>query len=357
MSPAGDAAAPAEGEEFREVSQRQKFDVDALRRYCIGRAADLAAPFDILQIVGGSSNPTFLLTAASGKRYVLRKKPPGPLLSSAHQVEREHRVMDALQAAEIPVPRMVLFCDDPQIIGTPFYIMEFVEGRIFRDAALPDLSAPERAGIYDSFNDALARLHMVDHEAVGLGDFGRKGNYFERQFSRWERQYRAAQMEENPEMEELISALPAMLPAETLPRIVHGDYRLENAIFHPTEPRLVAILDWELATIGDPLADLGHNCVLYHSRSTGFGTLAGLDLASAGIPSESDYVDAYCRRTGRAGIDNLPFYIGFAMFRLASIAQGSAKRRRDGVNDREKAPGAECVDWARLALSALRSEN
>ncbi len=231
--------------------------------------------------------------------------------------------------------------------------MEYVEGRIFRDAQLPGCTPQQRWAIYDSLNETLALLHQVDYKAVGLEDFGKPGNYFERQFSRWERQYRGAQTDDIPEMEELITRLPGMLPRDKVATIVHGDFRTENTMFHATEPRVAAVLDWELCTIGHPLADLAHLCVQYHTTSTAFGTLAGIDHAALGIPTQAQFVDAYCHRTGRDGISNFGFYVGFAMFRLASIAQGSEKRRRDGVNPRPKPPGAGCVDWARHALAAL----
>lgn len=337
-----------------EVVQAHRFDIAALERYCAEAVPALRGRLAVSQIVGGSSNPTFVLQAQDGRRYVLRKKPPGKLLPSAHQVEREYRVMQALQGSGVPVPGMLALCEDAGVIGTPFYIMEYCEGRVFRDAQLPGCTPAERRAIYDSLNETLARLHQVDPRAVGLEDFGRQGNYFERQYSRWERQYRGAQTREIPEMEELVAMLPALLPADDSVAITHGDYRTENTMFHPHEPRALAVLDWELSTIGHPLADLGHICVQYHTRSPAFGTLAGIDHAALGIPTEQEFIAAYCRRTGRERIANFGFYVGFAMFRLASIAQGSEKRRLDGVNPRPKPPGADCVDWARHALAALR---
>lgn len=336
-----------------EIAERHRFDVGALEHFCTGAIPGLRGPLRVSQIVGGSSNPTFIFSALDGKRYVMRMKPTGTLLPSAHQVEREFRVMQALQGSGVPVPRMFGLCEDASLIGTPFCVMEYVEGRIFRDAQLPGCTPAERSAIYDSLNETLANLHQVDYKAVGLEDFGKPGNYFERQFSRWERQYRGAQTDQIPEMEELISLLPKLLPRDDTAAIVHGDYRTENTMFHLTEPRAAAVLDWELCTIGHPLADLAHLCVQYHSRSTAFGTLAGVDHAAMGIPTEQQFVEAYCRRTGRDGIANFGFYVGFAMFRLASIAQGGEKRRRDGVNPRPKPPGADCMDWARHALAAL----
>lgn len=336
------------------IPEAHRFDIGALERYCAGVIPGLRGPLEVAQIVGGSSNPTFIFGAQDGRRYVLRKKPPGTLLPSAHQVEREFRVMQALQGSGVPVPRMLGLCEDASLIGTPFYVMEYVAGRIFRDAQLPGCTPADRWAIYDALNETLARLHQVDFRAVGLEDFGKPGNYFQRQFSRWERQYRGAQTDAIPEMETLITRLAGLLPQDdTAAAIVHGDFRTENTMFHATEPRVAAVLDWELCTIGHPLADLAHLCVQYHSRSTAFGTLAGIDHAALGIPTQAQFVEAYCRRTGRSGIPDFGFYLGFAMFRLAAIAQGSEKRRRDGVNPRPKPPGADCVDWARHALAAL----
>ena len=311
----------------------------------------------VRQFQGGASNPTFLLTTqgASGPlRYVLRKKPPGVLLASAHQVDREYRIMKALGGTGVPVPVMRVLCDDADIIGTSFYVMDYLEGRVFREATLPDQTPAERAAIYDELNATLAKLHQVDYEAVGLGDYGRPSGYFERQVSRWTQQYRGAETEPCPAMEELISILPARLPKDPSVSIAHGDYRLENVMFHPTEPRLIAVLDWELSTIGHPLADVGYNCFMWHNDSPGWGSLLGVDFAATGIPTEADYVSAYCRRTGRAGIDDLNFYIAFGAFRLASISQGVYRRVLSGsvASEREAING--CPHLAEMALELLR---
>jgi aminoglycoside phosphotransferase (APT) family kinase protein len=294
------------------------------------------------------------LTTDAG-RYVMRKKPPGQLLASAHQVEREYRVMKALGGAGFPVPRMRALCEDPEVIGTAFYVMDFLEGRIFRDARLPGLEPAERAALYDELNATLARLHAIDIEAVGLADFGRPGNYFERQIGRWIKQYRGAETEPIAEMEALIKALPARIPADASVSIAHGDYRPENVMFHPTEPRIVAVLDWELSTIGHPLADLAFNCILYHSHSITFGSLIGVDFETSGIPSEEAYVAAYCRRTGRAGIEDWDFYLAFSMFRLASISQGVFKRNLDGIGtgDAAQASNAGTRQLAETAWTVL----
>ena len=342
-----------------EIAPAHRFNAETLRRYLAGAtpgADGFGGALQVRQFQGGASNPTFLLTTQGSdgeRRYVLRKKPPGPLLASAHQVEREFRIMSALAASDVPVPAMRLLCEDPEVIGTPFYVMDFLAGRIFRDARLPGLSPPERAAIYDQLNDTLAKLHAVDFEAIGLGDFGRAGGYFERQIARWTRQYRGAQTEEIPAMEALIGGLPARIPVEASVSIAHGDYRLENTMFALEEPRLIAVLDWELSTIGHPLADLGYNAFLWRSHGEGWGTLDGVDFASSGIPDEAAYVEAYCRRTGRGSIEDWPFYLAFSIFRLASISQGVYRRVLDGTvaSTREAANGTAAL--AETALGIL----
>ncbi len=313
-----------------EVRAAHRLDEAALDRWLAANVEGFAGPLNISQFKGGASNPTYLLTAGEA-RYVLRKKPPGLLLASAHQVDREHRVMKALGEVGFPVPRMRALCEDDAVIGTSFYVMDFLEGRIFRDARLPGLEPAERAAIYDELNAVLARLHAIDPAAVGLADYGRPGNYFERQIARFIKQYRGAETEVSPAMEALIAQLPGRVPAEGPVTIAHGDYRLENVMFHPTEPRIIAVLDWELSTLGHPLADLAYTCILWHSRSESWGTLDGIDLAAAGIPTEAQHVAAYCRRTGREGIEDFPFYLAFSLFRLASISQGVFKRNLDGI--------------------------
>jgi aminoglycoside phosphotransferase (APT) family kinase protein len=311
------------------VRAAHRFDEAALERYLYAHLPGFQAPLRVEQFGGGQSNPTFLLTAGA-HRFVLRKKPPGVLLKSAHQVEREFRIMRALGATDVPVPRMHVLCEDESVIGTPFYVMDFLEGRIFRDPQLPDLSPAERSAIYDNMNEVLARLHKVDHVKVGLGDFGKAGNYFDRQIARWITQYRAAQTDEIAEMERLIEWMPKNVPADDSISIAHGDYRLENTIFHPSEPRMIAVLDWELSTIGHPLADLAYNCMGYHVMNPRQGGIVGIDNVATGIPTEAEYVERYCRRVGRAKIDHWSFYLSFAVFRLASISQGVYKRGLDG---------------------------
>ena len=331
------------------VLERHRFDEGALEGWCARNVEGFAGPLTVSQFQGGQSNPTFLLETPA-RRYVLRKKPPGELLASAHQVDREYRVMKALAGTPVPVPHMYALCEDDGVIGTAFYVMEHLRGRVFRDPTLPDMSPDERAVIYDEMNRVLAELHKVDFEAVGLGDFGRPGNYFERQIARWIKQYRAAETESIPAMERLIAWLPDHIPDEPSVSIAHGDYRLENTMFHPTEPRMIAVLDWELSTIGHPLADLGYNAMLYHIESPSMGTLTHVDFEASGIPREADYVAAYCRRTGRNGIDDWPFYVGFSIFRLAAIAQGVYKRGLDGIASSERA--MEYGNTARLLADA-----
>jgi aminoglycoside phosphotransferase (APT) family kinase protein len=312
------------------------FDEAALAGYLQREAGIPASGLVVQQFGGGQSNPTFLLTSGSN-RFVLRKKPPGKLLKSAHQVDREYRIMKALAATDVPVPRMIALCEDESVIGTAFYVMAYLEGRIFRDPQIPGSSREERAAVYDSMNDVLARLHKVDFAGIGLGDFGRPGNYFERQISRFIQQYRAAQTEQIPEMEELIAWLPGNIPLEDSVSIAHGDYRLENTIFHPTEPRMIAVLDWELSTIGHPLADLAYNCLGYHYINPRQGGLVGIDHGATGIPTEDEHVRRYCERTGRGPIEKWPFYVSFSLFRLASISQGVYKRGLDGNASSETA--------------------
>jgi aminoglycoside phosphotransferase (APT) family kinase protein len=326
MSDLGALASDANAGAVRDV---HRFDETRLRDY-LKSHLDIGADFSVRQFSGGQSNPTFLIETA-GRKYVLRKKPPGKLLPSAHQIDREYRIMKALAATDVPVPVMRVLCEDDSIIGTSFYVMDFLEGRIFRDPTLPGLAPTERAAIYDSMNAVMAKLHGVDIAASGLSDFGRPGNYFDRQIKRWITQYRGAETQHIAAMETLIRWMPEHIPADDSVTIAHGDYRLENTVFHPTEPRMIAVLDWELSTIGHPLADLGYNCMGYRLNNPRQGGLVNVDHAATGIPDEESYVRAYCARTGRAfPIPDWDFYIAFAIFRLAAISQGVYKRGLDG---------------------------
>lgn len=341
----------------REVVDKHRFDEAALERELTASIPGFGTGMRVKQFQGGASNPTFLLTTdtpGGEHRYVLRKKPPGALLASAHQVDREYRVMAALKDTGVPVPVMRHLCTDERVIGTAFYVMDFLSGRIFRDARLPGLPREEQAEVYDQLNLTLAKLHAVDVDTVGLGGYGRKGGYFERQVSRWTKQYRGAETEHLPAMEALIAELPARIPTHDETTIAHGDYRLENVMFAADEPRLIAVLDWELSTLGHPLADLGYNAFLWRSHGESWGTLDGVDFAQSGIPSEAEYVAAYCRRTGRGEIADWPFYVAFGVFRLASISQGVFKRTLDGVlaQDRPAVNGAGAL--AEQALGILR---
>lgn len=336
----------------RDVLPAHRFDETRLAAWMAANVEGYRGPLRVQQFQGGASNPTFLLTDANGHRYVLRKKPPGQLLASAHQVDREFRAMRALDGL-VPVPKMRALCEDPEVIGATFYVMDYLQGRIFRDATLPGLTPKDRAEIYDDLNATLAKLHQVDFEAVGLGDYGRPGNYFERQVARWTRQYEGAKTEEIPAMDALIEKLPARIPADQSVSIAHGDYRLENVMYHPTENRIIAVLDWELSTIGHPLADIAYNAFIWRSHSPGWGSLDGVDFATSGIPTEAAYVARYCERTGRGEIPDWPFLMAFSIFRLASISQGVYGRILAGNSAREGEAINGCPALAEQALAIL----
>jgi len=320
------------------VQERHRFDVAALETYLRGRIEGYSGPLAIEQFKGGQSNPTYRLSAG-GRRYVMRSK-PGPaakLLPSAHAVDREFRVITALGRAGIPVPRTYCLCEDEGVIGRSFFVMECVEGRVFWEQSLPGMTAGDRTAIYDDMNRVIAALHKVDFAAIGLADYGRPGNYFARQIGRWSKQYQASETEKIVAMDQLIAWLPANIPPGDETAIVHGDYRLDNLIFHPNEPRILAILDWELSTLGHPLADFSYHCMSWHIPPGHFRGIAGLDLASLGIPSEKTYMAAYCRRTGREEIGHWDFYLAYNLFRLAAILQGIMKRALEGIASSERA--------------------
>ncbi|MDO8770908.1 MAG: phosphotransferase [Burkholderiaceae bacterium] len=305
----------------------QRLDIGALDRYLARNVIGYEGPLEVEQFKGGQSNPTFRL-AAGDKRYVLRKKPSGALLPSAHAVDREFRVITALRESNVPVAVTHCYCDDDSVIGTPFYVMDFVDGRIFWDPTLPDLNPADRHAVWDDFNRVVAALHSVNVNSVGLSDFGRPGNYFERQIARWTKQYRASEIEPIEAMNRLIDWLPEHIPAGEEVSIVHGDLRLDNLIFHPTEPRVLAVLDWELSTVGHPLADLSYHMLTWRLTAEQFRGMGGADLSTLGIPSEAEYLHRYCDRVGRSTINSSDweFYLTFSMFRLAAILQGIAKR-------------------------------
>jgi aminoglycoside phosphotransferase (APT) family kinase protein len=335
-----------------EVLPTHRFDLEALERYMERQVEGFRGPLTVRQFRGGQSNPTYYLEAGD-RQYVLRRKPPGKLLPSAHAVDREYRVITALARSGVPVPRTYALCEDPDVIGTPFYVMAYVPGRVLPDPRLPGAATAERAAIYDAMNEVLARLHAVDWEAAGLADFGRPGNYIARQIHRWTSQYRASETETIPAMERLIAWLPEHIPAPDETTLVHGDYRLGNMIIHPTAPRVAAVLDWELSTLGHPLGDLAYHCLPFRLRHDQFEGFAG-EARPAGIPSEEEYLAAYCRRTGRSGIRQWDFYIAFAMFRLGAIAQGIMGRVLAGTandpNARDRGQRARPLAEAAWAL-------
>lgn len=331
--------------ELTPVREAHRFDEAALIRYLTENVENFGEPVRFEQFEGGQSNPTFRLEAG-GRRYVLRKQPPGELLPSAHQVDREYRVMKALEHTPVPVPKMHALCEDTSVIGTKFYVMEWVDGRLFVETRLPTLTPPERRAIYLDLARVLAELHNVDPAAVGLASFGRPGNYYERQIGRWTKQYLASKTEEIEAMDKLMAWLPDNIPEQKKTVVVHGDYRLGNTLIHPTEPRIVAVLDWELSTLGDGLADLGYICQDYHGDSYNDMGLAGADLESLGIPTEQEMVAEYCKHAGIEAIENWPFYLIYNMFRSAAIIQGVYKRGLDGNASSEKA--LEYKEAARL---------
>ncbi len=310
--------------------EAHRFDEQALREYLAAHLDDFSGELQVLQFQGGQSNPTFLLDTGT-RRYVLRKKPPGKLLPSAHMIEREYKVIAALNQTDVPVPPARLLCEDADIIGTPFYVMDYVEGRVLSRPDLPEVDKSERRAIYMAMIETLARLHKVDYKSVGLGDFGKPDNYIGRQIKRWSQQYEASKTGENKPMEELMRWLPENMPEEDETAIAHGDFRLGNLMMHPERPEVVAVLDWELSTLGHPLADLGYCCLSYHTPSGQFGTRGfGANPEDLGIPSEEELIARYCELTGRSGIPNWNFFLAFSLFRLAAIVQGVYARALAG---------------------------
>ena len=324
----------------KDIAGGLAIDVARLEAFLAARLTDFAPPLTVRQFKGGQSNPTYLLETPA-RRYVLRRKPPGKLLPSAHAVDREFRVISALHAQGFPVAAPVLYCDEAGIAGTAFYLMDHVEGRVIWEPHMPSAEAAERAAVYDAMNATLARLHSFDPAALGLSDFGRGDYYVARQVERWSKQYRASETEKIAEMERLIAWLPAHLPPSAPVRIVHGDYRLDNIILAPSQPTIRAVIDWELSTLGDPLADLAYHLMQWHMPSSetgaGVGTLVGHDLARLGIPTRAAYVDAYVARTGLDPRPHLAVYLAYNFFRLAAILQGIVGRVRDGTATSENA--------------------
>ena len=339
------------------VREAHRFDEDALTVYLKDHLAGFSRPCSICQFEGGQSNPTFLLESR-GANYVLRKKPPGRLLPSAHAVEREFRVMGALAQTAVPVCSMLMLCEDSGIIGTPFIVMEHVPGRVFHDPTLPGVDPPDRAAIYEHSIEVLADLHRVVPGEVGLASFGKPGNYYARQISRWSRQYKASETQAIASMDRLVEWLPANIPSEEETRVVHGDYRLGNMILHPTEPRVEAVLDWELSTLGDPLADLAYNLMTYYLPSRRNPTLLRNDPSATGIPSREEQLARYCDRSGRDAMKHWNFYLSFSMFRSAAIGQGVYKRGLDGNASSSTALqlGREVASTADIAWAVANGE-
>jgi len=317
--------------------------LDRLENWMQNHIEGFRGPLGAEQFEGGQSNPTYKLLSSAGS-WVLRRKPLGELLPSAHAVDREYRVMHALSSTAVPVPRVFALCEDDKVIGSTFYVMEFLDGRIFWDPRLPGLAPTQRRAMFQSMNAVIAALHSVDYVNAGLAVFGRPGNYMARQVNRWSRQYQASETEKQSAMDRLIDWLPHHLPPEGEPRIVHGDYRIDNLIFHPSEPRVIGVLDWELSTIGDPLADFAYHAMAWRVTPDLFRGLAGVDLAALSIPTEDEYVAAYCARTHYSRTADWEFYIVYSLFRLAAIMQGIAKRAIDGT-----AASREAVELGRLA--------
>jgi aminoglycoside phosphotransferase (APT) family kinase protein len=345
----------------KDVPTPMAFDVGRLAAYLTAHLVEFAGPLNVKQFKGGQSNPTYLLETPA-RRHVLRRKPPGPLLPSAHAVDREYRVTAALHVHGFPVAEPLLFCDEDDVIGTAFYVMAHVEGRVIWEPSIPDASPIERAAIYDALNATIARLHNYDPAALGLADFGRGENYVARQVTRWIMQYRASQTEPIDDMERLIAWLPDHIPPAPEVRLVHGDFRLDNVILAPHQPSILAVLDWELSTLGDPLADFTYHLMQWDMppspHGAGVGTLVGREFAALGIPARANYVDAYRARTGLDPRPHLAVYLAYNFFRLAAIFQGIVGRVRDGTAASDHAAGmagmvaplaAKAWDFARAA--------
>jgi aminoglycoside phosphotransferase (APT) family kinase protein len=340
----------------KPVEERHRIDAARLEDFLKGRIDGLRGPLQVEQFKGGQSNPTYRITAG-GKRYALRKKPPGKLLPSAHAVDREYKVIKALHSVGFPVAKPYVLCEDESVIGTAFYVMDCVEGRVLWDQSLPGMAKTERRAIWDELNRVIALLHGVDYKAVGLEDFGKAGSYIERQVGRWSKQYVASETQKIEAMDNLIAWLPKNVPPTDETTIVHGDFRLDNTVFHATEPKMLAVLDWELSTLGDPLADFSYHCMSWHIPPGKFRGIEGLPLAELGIPTEREYVDMYFKRTGRKGIEPSvwDYYMAYNLFRIAAICQGIAKRVVDGTAASEHArdAGARAPLLAELGWSQV----
>jgi aminoglycoside phosphotransferase (APT) family kinase protein len=326
--------------------------IEALRAYLLAQGLSRGEPVSVTALTGGQSNPTYVVDTPE-RRMVLRKKPPGTLLASAHAIDREYRVMSALRGTGVPVPEMLVYCEDAGILGTPFYLMAFVEGRVLLDQSLPDMSPGERMQTYREMGRVLAALHQVDWRGIGLEGFGKSGNYFQRQVTRWTRQCEASMLPLPTALRRLMEWLPKHIPERDQTTLLHGDYRLDNLVFHPSAPQVVAVLDWELSTLGDPLADLSYQCMAWHIPPTLWRGVAGLDLETLGIPSEREYLRQYADATGQEIPSNWDFYLAFNLFRMAAILHGIADRAAagnatapDAVETGRKAGPIAEIGWA-----------
>lgn len=323
----------------KEVEERHRFDEAGLEKWLTANVGDYAGPLTVTMFKGGQSNPTYRLDTP-GRSYVLRRKPPGKLLPSAHAVDREYKVITALHAAGFPAAKTYGLCMDDSVIGTAFYVMQMVEGRVFWDQTLPAVSREERRPIYEQEILTLAKLHSYDPEKIGLGDYGRPGNYFARQVDRWTKQYRASETQKIEEVERLIEWLPKTVPEQERVSVVHGDYRLDNMIFAPKEPKVLAVLDWELSTLGDPLADFSYLLMQWIMSGSQRVGLVDAPLAELNIPTLEEAIEIYCKASGRTGIPDLNWYFSYNLFRLTCILQGIAGRIRDGTAASAKAEDA-----------------
>ncbi|WER46597.1 phosphotransferase family protein [Cupriavidus sp. WKF15] len=321
-----------------------QFDSSALAHYLLAHGLIDRPVLSVERFAGGQSNPTYRI-ACGPRQYVLRTKPQGHLVSSAHAIDREYRVMEALQGSDVPVPRTFLYCEDASLVGSPFYVMEFLQGRVMFDQSLPGLSSAQRADVYREMNRVIAALHRVDYRAAGLGDYGKTGGYIARQVRRWTNQCRETGMDGNPALAALVDWLPHHIPEDDPTSLVHGDYRLDNLVFHPTEPLVLGVLDWELSTLGHPLADLAYHCISWHIPADLWRGIGGLDLQALGIPDEATYLQWYGRGCGAQGIEHWDFYLAYNLFRLAAIMHGIAQRARSG-----NAAAADAVETGRKAI-------
>lgn len=337
------------------VALEGRFDLAALADLMRTSGIKVARPLQAIRLAGGQSNPTYRITGGE-RDCVLRQKPLGPLLPSAHAIDREVRVMTSLRATGVPVPQVYAYCEDERIVGAPFYLMEFLEGRVLVDQSLPGMGPAERAAVYAEMNRVIAGLHGIAPAAVGLADFGRPGNYFARQVGRWSRQYRESRTEDIAAMERLMDWLPERIPPGEQAAIVHGDFRLDNLVFHPTAPRVIGVLDWELATLGHPLADFSYHCMSWHIPASLWRGIGGLDLRALGIPEEREYCRSYAERTGALGFEHWDFYLAYNLFRMAAILQGIARRALDGSAAARDAveTGRKARPLADLALDAAQ---